>query len=229
MPKVRFLGHAAVYLEGSGIHALIDPFLTGNPVAFEEADRFEGIDWIFLTHGHGDHLGDAVSIARRTGAVLVACTELTAALGGEGIRTFGMHIGGRCRFPFGRVKMVPAWHGGGIDSAAKGPRLYGGTPCGFLLEIDGKKLYHAGDTGLTVEMTLLAQEGVDLAFLPIGGRYVMDVEDAARAVSMICPRVVVPMHYDTFPEIEANPREFARLVGNAARVEILSPGGEVEF
>jgi L-ascorbate metabolism protein UlaG (beta-lactamase superfamily) len=229
MPKARFLGHAAVQVEGPGIRGLIDPFLSGNPKAPVGPESFEEVDWIFLTHGHGDHLGDAVSIARRTGATVVACTELTAFLAGEGVRTLGMQIGGRARFPFGRVKPTPAWHGGGIDAPGGGPRLYGGNPCGFLLEIDGRKLYHAGDTGLTVEMSLLAEEGVDLAFLPIGGRYVMDAEDAARAVRMIRPRAVVPIHYDTVPEIEASPREFARLAEGVARVEILAPGEEIEF
>ncbi len=227
MAKVRFLGHAAFYIEGEGLKALIDPFLTGNPQASEGADGFTDLNYIFLTHGHADHLGDVVPIAKKTGATVVANFELCNYLSNKGLTCHPMHIGGRYRFPFGRVKLTPAFHGSGIPEG--GNMLYGGMPAGFLIEMDGKKLYHAGDTGLTVEMQLLKEDGVQVALLPIGGNFVMDEEDAARAVKMIVPEVVVPMHYDTFDLVKADPELFSEMVGDGVRVAILQPGGELVF
>lgn len=227
MSKIRFLGHAAFYIEGEGLKALIDPFLTGNPLASEGADTFTDLNYIFLSHGHGDHLGDVVPIARHTGATVISTAEICHYLGGKGLTCHAMHIGGRYRFPFGRVKLTPAFHGSGIQEGDR--MLYGGMPAGFLIEVDGKKIYHAGDTGLTVEMQLLKEEGVKVAMLPIGGNYVMDEEDAARAVRMIAPEVAVPMHYDTFDLIQADPVLFREMVGEAARVAALKPGEELVF
>lgn len=227
MSKLQYLGHSAFYLEGTGIRALIDPFLSGNPVASETAAARNELDYIFVSHAHGDHLGDTVDIAKRTGATVFATNELATYLKNKGLKTEGMHIGGRERFPFGRVKLTPAFHGSSIFEDGK--MVYSDIPCGFLIEVDGKKVYHPGDTGLTVEMTLLEAEGVDIALLPIGGYYVMDVEDAARAVDFIKPKKVVPIHYDTFPPIKADPNEFARLVGNRAEVVILKPGEALSF
>lgn len=227
MSKVRFLGHAAFYIEGEGLKGLIDPFLTGNPLASEGADAFSDVNYIFLTHGHGDHLGDVVPIARKTGATVVSNFEICHYLGNKGVTCHAMHIGGRHRFPFGRVKLTPAFHGSGIQEGKQ--MLYGGMPAGVLIEVDGKKIYHAGDTGLTVEMQLLKEEGVQVALLPIGGNFVMDEEDAARAVRMIAPEVVVPMHYDTFDVVKADPALFTDMVGDAARVAALKPGEELVF
>lgn len=227
MSKVRFLGHAAFYIEGEGLKALIDPFLSGNPLASEGADSFNDLNYIFLTHGHGDHMGDVIPIARRTGATVIATAEICHYLGKKGLTCHPMHIGGRFRFPFGRVKLTPAFHGSGIREGDQ--MLYGGMPAGFLIEVDGKKIYHAGDTGLTMEMQLLKEEGINVALLPIGGNYVMDEEDAARAVRMIVPEVVVPMHYDTFDFIEADPSLFAEDVGKVAHVVVLKPGEELDF
>lgn len=227
MSKVRFLGHAAFYVESEGLRGLIDPFLTGNPMASEGADSFTDLNYIFLTHGHGDHLGDVVPIAKKTGATVISNAEICNYLGNQGVKCHAMHIGGRYRFPFGRVKLTPAFHGSGIQEGNS--MVYGGMPAGFLIEMDGKKLYHAGDTGLTVEMQLLKEDGVQVALLPIGGNYVMDEEDAARAVKMIAPEVVVPMHYDTFDLVRADPVLFAELVGDAARVAALKPGEELVF
>ncbi len=227
MATIRFLGHAAFHVEGEGLKGLIDPFLTGNPQASEGAGSFTELDFIFLTHGHGDHLGDTVQLAKRTGATVVANFELCHYLEGKGLKCHAMHIGGRRRFPFGRVKLTPAFHGSGI---LEGDRMiYGGLAGGFLIEVEGKNLYHAGDTGLTKEMELLAEEDVRIALLPIGGNFVMDEEDAARAVRMIRPEAVVPMHYDTFDLVKADAGRFADLVGDAARVVILEPGQELRF
>ena len=227
MGMLQYLGHSAFYLEGSGIRALIDPFLTGNPMASEGADARKEIDYIFISHAHGDHIGDAVEIARRTGATIFAANELATWFKGKGLNAEGMHIGGRARFPFGRVKLTHAFHG--CSMWEDGRMVYSGVPCGFLIEVDGKKIYHAGDTGLSVEMTLLEAEGVEVALLPIGGYYVMDVDDAVRAVGFIKPKKVVPMHYDTFPPIQADPQDFAKKVGEAAEVIIAKPGDVLSF
>lgn len=227
MAHLRYLGHSAFYLKGEGINALIDPFLTGNPLAAAKAEDFAGVNYIFVTHGHGDHLGDAAAVAKRTGAAVFACNELAGWLAAQGVKTEGMHIGGRALFPFGRVKLTPAWHGCPVQT--EHGLGYGGVACGFVIEVEGKKVYHAGDTGLTMEMQLLAEENIDVALLPIGGYYTMDADDAARAVRFIAPRLVVPMHYDTFPPIKADPREFTSKVGGAAPVRVLKPGEELVF
>mgnify|MGYP001300073520 CR=1 FL=1 len=228
MAKLRYLGHSAFYIEGDGIKALIDPFLAGNPRSAAKPEDFKELGYIFLTHGHGDHIGDTVEIAKRTGAVVIANTELSAFLSSKGIKTDGMQVGGRERFPFGRVKLVPAWHGCPINS--DGDIKYGGVACGFVIEIENRKIYHAGDTGLTMEMQLLAEENIDVALLPIGGTYTMDIEDAARAVKMIKPRIAVPMHYNTFPKIQADPNDFAAMVGEQMTgVKVLAEGDFMDF
>jgi L-ascorbate metabolism protein UlaG (beta-lactamase superfamily) len=227
MSKVTYLGHAAFYIEGKGIKALIDPFLSGNPSSAWKPSDVKELDYIFITHGHGDHLGDTLQIAKNTDAMVIANAEISAYLTSKGLKCHSMHIGGRYTFPFGRVKLTPAWHGSGITEGDQ--TLCGGTPCGFLIEVEGKKLYHAGDTGLTMEMKLLEQEQVDLAMLPIGGNYVMDIDDAVRAVEFIKPKKVIPMHYDTFPVIKADPHEFQSKVGSLAGVIILEIGQSYEI
>lgn len=229
MAKLRYLGHSAFYVEGINIKAVIDPFLTGNPKSAAKPEDFAELDYIFLTHGHGDHIGNAVEMAKRTGAVVIANTELAGFLSSKkGIKAEGLQIGGRGRFPFGKVRLVPAWHGCPIVSGSE--VIYGGIACGFVIEIENKKIYHAGDTGLTMEMQLLAEEDIDVALLPIGGYYTMDIEDAARAVKMIKPRIAVPMHYNTFPKIAADPEEFAELAGGQLTgVKVLCPGDSMDF
>jgi L-ascorbate metabolism protein UlaG (beta-lactamase superfamily) len=227
MGMLQFLGHSAFYLEGERIRALIDPFLSGNPLASEGPEARVKLDTIFVTHAHGDHLGDAPAIAKRTGAVIVATNELASYLAGKGLKTIGMHIGGRAKFPFGTVKLTPAFHGSSVSE--NGHVVCADVPCGFLIEIEGKKIYHAGDTGLTVEMTLLEAEGVDIALLPIGGHYVMDMDDAARAVGFIMPRKTVPMHYGTFPQIEADPAKFAAQAAGKTEVVVMKPGDTLSF
>ncbi len=206
--QITFLGHSAVYIEHQDFAALIDPFLTGNPLAPYGPDGIPRLTHIFVTHGHGDHLGDTIALAKKHNALVIANAEIARFLSLEGLRTHGMHIGGRRTFDFGTVKLTPALHGSSIHTAS-GP-VDGGNPCGFLLSIGGVHIYHAGDTGLTMDMQLLKSEAIDVAFLPIGGNYTMDIEDAIRAVGFIEPKEVVPMHYNTFDMIKVDPREFLK-------------------
>lgn len=216
--KIQFLGHSAFYVEGEGLKALIDPFLEED---LEQDFTVEELNYIFLTHGHGDHMGDTVELAKKSGARVVANHEICIYLSTFGIDCHPMHIGGRTSFPFGKVKMTPALHGSGIETD-KGV-INGGNPGGFVIEILGKKLYHAGDTGLTYDMKLLQVEEIDVALLPIGGNFTMDVEDALRAVEFIRPKVAIPMHYNTFPVIEASPATFTQGL-KKAQGKILAPG-----
>ncbi len=221
--KIKYLGHAGFYIEDGDFKALIDPFLSGNPKAKASVDEFDDINYIFVTHGHGDHLGDTVEIAKKTSASVITNFEISLYLGEQNVTTHPMHIGGRTKFDFGTVKMTTALHGSGIQTP--NGIIYGGNPCGFIIERNGKKIYHAGDTGLTLDMKLLEDENIDLAILPIGGNFTMDVDDAIRAVDFIKPKKVVPIHYGTFPVIEASPEAFKNKVINA-EVIILKVNGE---
>lgn len=223
--KLKFLGHSAFYVQEGNFKALIDPFITGNPKAAMSADDFTDITHIFVTHGHGDHLGDAVPIAKATGATIVTNFEIADYLGQFDVNLHAMHIGGRVRLDFGVVKMTTALHGSGIST--KNGMICGGNPGGFVIEVNNKKIYHAGDTGLTLDMKLLESENIDVALLPIGGNFTMDAVDAARAVEFIKPKLTIPMHYKTFPVIDSDPESFKKMVDG--KVVILNPGEEYEF
>ncbi|PLV59886.1 metal-dependent hydrolase [Thermotoga sp. KOL6] len=225
--KVTFLGHAAVLIEDKK-NIIIDPFITGNPVASLKLEDLPKIDYILVTHGHGDHLGDTVEIAKKNDATVISNYEICQYLSKKGLKTHAMHIGGSYLFDFGRVKMTPAVHGSSIIEGEK--IIYGGNPGGFLVTIDDKKIYHAGDTGLTKEMELLTNENIDLAFLPIGGNFVMDVEDAVLAASMIKPKKVIPMHYGTWEIIFADVELFRKKVEDEGiECVILEPGDSLEL
>lgn len=225
--KLKYLGHSAFYMETNSVKILVDPFLTGNPMAADKAQVFYNVDYIFVTHGHGDHLGDAVEIAKASGATIITNFEIANYLSQFDVKCHPMHIGGRFKFDFGRVKMTPALHGSGIQTEQG--MICGGNPAGFVIEVDGIKVYHAGDTGLTMDMQLLAHEPIDLALLPIGGNFTMDIEDALRATAFIRPRYVMPMHYDTFDLIKADPNLFVQALSEDVEGIVLKIGETFEL
>ncbi len=218
--KVTWYGHACFHVVGGGATLLLDPFISGNPLSPLKADEVPA-DYILVSHAHGDHLGDAVPIAQRTGATIISNFEIANYCAAQGANAHPLHIGGGRDFPFGRVKLTIAHHG---SSFADGS--YGGNPAGFLLTVEGKKIYHACDTGLFYDMKLIGEEGIDLAILPIGDNFTMGPEDALRAVKLIQPQTVVPIHYNTFEVIVQNPQGFASMVEaeTPAQCVVLKPG-----
>jgi L-ascorbate metabolism protein UlaG (beta-lactamase superfamily) len=220
---IRFLGQACFELKAGGATVLTDPFLTGNPLAAASADEVEA-DAILLTHGHGDHLGDTVAIAKRTAATVVAIVELASEIGEAGVQDVrDPNYGGTVKFDWGWVKLVPAWH------TAVSPSGTAHAACGLLIHIGDHLIYHLGDTCLFSDMKLIAQRGdkVDLALVPIGGHYTMDRYDAVTAVELINPSQVIPCHYNTFPPIETDVQAFKQDVQNAgfSEVVVVEPGG----
>jgi L-ascorbate metabolism protein UlaG (beta-lactamase superfamily) len=222
---VRFLGHSAFALEHDGRTVLIDPFLTGNPKAAITADEAPA-DLILVSHGHGDHVGDAVAIAKRTGAAVATNYEISEWLKQpeRGLkRVEGLQHGGRFTFDdWVRVKLTLAFHGSALPDGSNG-----GNPCGFVLTFpDGVTVYDAADTALFGDMALIGEQGIDLALLPIGDYYTMGVDDSIRAIKLIKPRHVVPIHYNTFPAIAQDVAAWAERVEaeTDARPVILEPG-----
>jgi len=224
--KLKFLGHSCFYLEEGSFKAIIDPFITGNPQSPISKEEVGELTHIFVTHGHGDHLGDAVPIAKATGATIITNHEIGAYLGKFDVQVHTMHIGGRIKMDFGTIKMTTALHGSGITTEEG--MICGGNPGGFVIEVNNKKIYHAGDTGLTLDMKLLEEENIDIALIPIGGNFTMDVKDAVRAVEFIKPKIAIPMHYKTFPVINSDPYEFKEAV-KTCDVVILNPGDEYNY
>jgi L-ascorbate metabolism protein UlaG (beta-lactamase superfamily) len=218
---LRYLGHSAFELKTGDTTVLVDPFLTGNPKAAAKADELEATT-ILLTHGHADHVGDAVDIAKRTGATVVAITELAGELGEQGIETLDPNLGGTVKLGWGWVKLVPAWH------TSTSPNGTVNTPAGLLISIGGTLVYHLGDTCLFSDLQLIARRGdkVDVALVPIGGHYTMDRFDAVTAVEFVDPKLVIPIHYDTFPPIETDAQAFKADVESqtGASCVVLAPG-----
>jgi L-ascorbate metabolism protein UlaG (beta-lactamase superfamily) len=219
--EIRFLGQSCVELTEGDARVLVDPFLTGNPKAAVAAGEVEPTH-ILLTHGHGDHYGDTVDIAKRTGAPVLAIVEIANELAEQGLETFDPNLGGTVKFDWGWVKLVPAWH---TSTTPNGTVC---TPAGLLIHIGDKLVYHLGDTALFSDLQLIAKRGnhVDVALVPIGGHYTMDRFDAVTACEFIGADVVIPVHYDTFPPIETDANAFKSDVENATetKVVVLAPG-----
>jgi L-ascorbate metabolism protein UlaG (beta-lactamase superfamily) len=219
---IRFLGHACFEITEGDTRVLIDPFLSGNPKAAVEASELEPTH-LLLTHGHADHIGDTVEIAKRTSAQVVAIVEIANELTEAGVENVSdPNLGGTVKFDWGWVKLVPAWH------TSTTPNGTSNTPAGLLIGIGGKVVYHLGDTALFSDLKLVAHRGdaIDIALMCIGGHYTMDRLDAVVAAEFIEAGTVIPCHYDTFPPIETDAEAFKSEVesSTSSKVEILQPG-----
>jgi L-ascorbate metabolism protein UlaG (beta-lactamase superfamily) len=224
--KVTWFGHATMGVETSGYSLIIDPYFSGNPSVNLGANQVKA-DYILVSHGHGDHVGDVVALAKRTKAPVITNFEIANWLDKQGLETCAQHLGGGHTYPFGYLKLTMALHGSALPDGS-----YGGNPAGFLLTTnDGKKLYFACDTGLFGDMRLIGEEGIDLAALPIGDNFTMGPSDALRAVKMIQPKHVIPIHYNTWGLIAQDANAWAGQVEaeTDAKVHVLAPGGVVEI
>ncbi len=222
--KLRFFGHSACQITtNSGKRILIDPFLNGNPVSPVKADGVEA-DYIILTHAHGDHVGDTISIAKRCNSTVICVFELGNILEETGLTVHTMHIGGGYNFEFGRVKFTIAHHGSVYPDGR-----YAGNPVGVIVSIEGKNIYHTGDTGLFQDMKLIGElNKIDYMLLPIGDNYTMGIDDAVIAVEFVNPTVAIPLHFNTFPVIENDPSEFKRKIESLnKKCRILEFGEEI--
>ncbi|KIO64984.1 MULTISPECIES: metal-dependent hydrolase [Bacillaceae] len=225
--KVSYHGHSVVKIVTDGKEILIDPFITGNGNTDLKVEN-ESPDFILLTHGHGDHVGDTVQLAKKKDALVIAMVELANYLSWQGVKTHGMNIGGSYEFEFGKVKFTQAFHSTGVETGEQ-TIIYTGMPAGLLITIEGKTIYHAGDTSLFFDMKLIGERHpIDLAFLPIGDNFTMGPEDAAYAAKLLHAKTVVPIHYNTFPVIKQDPGRFINLLedGNG---KVLQPGETIEL
>lgn len=227
MLEVKYLGHAAFSLTDGEYTLLIDPFISGNPLAKVKVEELNPTH-ILLTHGHYDHLGDALEIGTRAGALIIAPTELADYLESMGARTHAMYMGTH-NFSFGKLRMTPAWHGSSVEE--NGLNVYAGNPCGYVVYLGGKCVYHAGDTGLFGDMALIGRMNpLDCALLPIGGNFTMDPEEALEAALLLKPKMVIPMHYNTFPLIRQDGGKFVKAVEQKGlKALALAPGESVEI
>jgi len=200
--KITYHSHSCFQLDGENHSIIIDPFITDNPLSKITPEEIK-VDTILVTHGHFDHVGDAVTISKRNKATIIAPFELANYFQEKGAESHPMHIGGGYDFPFGRVKLTIAHHGSTTESGAVG------NPCGFVITMDNKIIYHAGDTGLFSDMKLIGElDVIDVALLPIGDNFTMGISDALKAVEFLHPKTVIPMHYNTFDVINQDPHKF---------------------
>jgi len=223
MVEIKWLGHAAFEIDIANRVLLIDPWLEGNPKACRKVEDLKKIDIVCVTHDHGDHLGDAIKICKQTGATFVGIYELGVYAKEQGVKdVIGINVGGTVEVKGVKIVMVQAFH-----SALRG------APVGFIISADGKTVYHTGDTCLFGDMGLIGEiYHPNVALIPIGGYYTMGPDEAAKAVELIKPDVVIPMHYQTFPVLVSSAEEFRKAVKertSAVRVVVLKPGESYKF
>lgn len=224
MGKIIFHGQSFLEIKTKSHTILIDPFITGNPLCDVKAADVK-CDYIILTHAHGDHFGDTIQLAQKNDATVIAMVELADSIEDK-VKSHGMNLGGGYNFDFGRVKLTLAHH-----SSSTNDGRYMGDPAGILLSVDGKCIYHAGDTALFYDMKLIGEMNkIDIAFLPIGDNFTMGVDDAVKAVEFVNPEMTVPIHYNTFPVIKADANDFKRKVESIGKkCTVLAPGEAIEF
>ena len=225
MLKLTYLSHSAWLIHNDKYTIAIDPFLEGNPMATMKPADLKA-DYIIVTHAHGDHIGDAIPIAKASGGTIISNFEIVNYCTEQGAQAHPMHIGGAHEFPFGRVKLTPAWHGSSFPDGS-----YGGTPTGCLLTMDGKTIYHTGDTGLFMDMQLIGEmDTIDVMLVNIGDNFTMGIDDAVKAVEFVKPKLVIPMHYKTFDVIDVNPQEFAdKVKAKGFDAKVIDFGAELEI
>jgi L-ascorbate metabolism protein UlaG (beta-lactamase superfamily) len=228
MPELTFLGHSCFLLKHEDTTCIFDPFITGNPLSTLKLTDIKPTV-IFLTHAHGDHLGDTIPLAKSSKALVVTTNDLGLYLEKKGLNVHRMHIGGTHKFDWGKVKITIAHHGSSL--VEDGKVIMMGDPCGMLVTLGGKTVYHAGDTGLFLDMQLIGElTPIDVALLPIGDNYTMGVKDAVKAVEFLKPKNAIPMHFSTFPIIENNPKQFLDGVKNQGiNALLLKPGESFSF
>ncbi len=213
MIGVTYHSHACFTISNEKVKILTDPYITGNPLAKIKPEDLHP-DVILVSHGHPDHVGDTVEIAKANNSLVIAPFELIVFLQRQGVnpdRCHPMHIGGSFEFEWGKIKLTPAHHGSAY--VTDNNTIYTGNPCGFLIFLEGKTIYFAGDTGIFYDMKLIGKmHKIDLALLPIGGNFTMDIEDAVKACELLRAEVAIPMHYNTFDVIQKNPEDFVNLL-----------------
>lgn len=226
---VKFHGHAVLSFNNNDTDVIIDPFINGNDLTDLTVENVKA-DYIILTHGHNDHVGDTIEIAKNNNATVIAPVELAAYIESQGVeKTVGMNVGGEGEYDFGKVKFVHAFHTSSYTDD-EGVTHYTGEPMGLILTIGEKKIYVTGDTGLFGDMELIAKRNgpIDVCFIPIGDHFTMGIDDAVYAVNeLIKPTIAVPVHFDTFPPIKQDPEEFKNKVNTVC--QILKPGEAVKF
>jgi len=230
MPKFTYCGHSCALVESSAGNVIIDPFLTGNPLASHKPEDIPPLGAVLLTHGHADHLGDAVDLAKKNGAPVVGTYELATYCQTQGTDAVPMNIGGATELACGRIKLVQAWHSSSFQVG--NDFIYTGMPTGILHRIEGKTLYHLGDSGLFSDLELIGKWNapIDVALVPIGDHFTMGIDEAVEASRLVGATTVVPIHYNTFPPIECDPNEFAKKVAKAGgKAVVLKPGESLEY
>lgn len=222
MTSLKFLGHACFQLTHDNVSILFDPFITDNPFKVAQLQDIQ-CNYILVSHGHFDHLGDAIELAKQNNATIISTAEIAGLCGKEGCQTHAMHIGGKHTFDFGYVRITPAFHGAGVE---------GGHACGFIVNFFGRIIYFAGDTSLFGDMALLGRlEKIDYALLPIGDNFTMGPSDAVEAAAMLKPQTVIPMHYNTWPVIAQSPLEYKNTIEDRLNipVNIVNPGETINL